>query len=241
LEGVAAGLGLTVRGAFDALKAGRWALLVSGDDTLLVLPPNFSRTAYLDVGASHGFTRKLEDYPVFLMTWLNPDGSEHGLASRAAMRTVTAERRPAGPHAELLGARMRWEKARGDPTFFICWDSIKDNPLFDMFGVATMDDLRRVVDRDAFQSAFRLETEHTPQGPEAWLRALEGWFAGDRALASNDDRVSLLLQRFGALRAWSAGHLTAQELVSKAASFDWRAYCSQLGKEANADIIIRER
>jgi signal transduction histidine kinase len=151
-----------------------WQALIQGDDTALVTPGHMNWDAYQQTAATFGFVRKLEDAPVFLMAHLDitrPDAS-HLLASRAAARTVTRERRSLGPHVELFGAAVRWDLARDDPFAEDMFQLIADNELFLDFNVRTRADLQRVIRQDSFLQGMDEEIRTTANGLAEWARTM---------------------------------------------------------------------
>lgn len=113
---------LMAAGAFDSYAALEQAFtdqeamtLVQGDDWLYI-GPSFDRDKFIARSAVLGFKEKVEDYPVFLKTWYDPDrGAASGFASRAAVRTFTRERRAAGPLMEAFATGLRFQMAQADP------------------------------------------------------------------------------------------------------------------------------
>lgn len=201
----------------------KFLMLIAGDDTLLVIPRGLDKDAYVAQATAHGFVRKLETYPVFLMTWYDPPDRWHGIAARALMRTATRERPAAGPATELFGTWARWERCQADPLFTYMWAVMQENnPLIGAYGIRSFKDLGKAVTSTDVQDKMEAEI-HSSQGEEAWISMMKGLTRYEGELEA-DGLLATLLDRFGGMRALAARETSHSELVARAASFDWRRY-----------------
>lgn len=118
LHGLAHGWGIKPVDAARQWLEGRFLLLVQGDDSLMMVERPIDEARYVESLAELGFKRKLERYPVFLMTWYDLDkASFYNSPARAACRSVTRERPAAGPACELFGIASRWSLCVGAPAY----------------------------------------------------------------------------------------------------------------------------
>jgi len=220
---IAAGLNISEAECCRMFDSMKWSGMFSSDDSLLVVPRRCSFERYVAESASLGYTCKLEKYPVFLMTWLDCDrGIQHGLASRALMRTLATERGHNGPHSELAAAFIRWARCVEDPTFDELWALAADNPLWTEFGVASFRDLKRLAESPDFQARVASEIGASPDAERKWAQLAESLlFAGGGTTAGHPDGPAFLL-KLGGLRAYAAQRKSFEEITEPFAHVDWR-------------------
>jgi len=222
----AAGMGWSVSESIEAFEQQRWGVLLLGDDTCLVVDARLDRDAYTKRALELGYKRRLEEYPVFLMTWLGLNSPPFGLSSRAAIRTASREHLAAGPVTELLATWIRWARCLADPTFEQHWRLIRRNPLFEEHGISEFDDLRRICEQPWVQDAFAKEVSQ-PQGDERWTALLADLTEHGLSNLGEERRALALLQRIGGVRNLADTHRDRAAIVASISKTNWRTLLAE--------------
>jgi hypothetical protein len=226
LQCYAEATGQTIDQAWAGLIAGAWGVFVQGDDTLMFVPASFDGDAYLACAQRLGFKRAFDGFPVFLKRWIDVRAKRtHTLASRALMRSYSAEHPAAGPASTLLSANVRWDGCRLDPTRDRFFRAALDNAVFQQYGIKNPDDLSRIARLPETIAAAERETRvHRSRDWGRLVESLLGYTGAFQDDGTLTPAAELLLQRFGGLASWSAGIESNISLIRRAAAMDWRTY-----------------
>lgn len=200
-----------------------WGVLISGDDTLLLVPEDFDVEAYAACCLEYGQTRTPEEHVKFLGYYMEP---QEGLAYTGAARVLTmrfsSERRHAGPATELFGALDAWRTCVQDPYFERMLLTYHSRSLLCKRYELSVSDL---MDAGVYERFRGLATEEIKQSPQS----------SEHAERLARDMAGRFSASYGDILAFSddAGLLQpARDTQAKLASMatrplDWRAYLEE--------------